>query len=238
MSVHIDAEIGEIAKTVLLPGDPMRAKFIAENYLENPVCYNQVRGMYGFTGEYQGKKVSVQGTGMGMPSISIYVNELIKDYRAETLIRVGSCGSLNQEVKIRDIILAIGACSNSKINQLRFNGRDFAPTANFELLRRAYNFAEEQGVTVRVGNVLSTDLFYDEPDFWKIWNQYQVLAVEMETAELYTLAARYGVRALSILTVSDSVVTGEATTAEERERTFTDMINIALSLTALKTKKT
>lgn len=238
MSVHIDAEIGEIAKTVLLPGDPMRAKFIAENYLENPVCYNQVRGMYGFTGEYQGKKVSVQGTGMGMPSISIYVNELIKDYGAETLIRVGSCGSLNQEVKIRDIILAIGACSNSKINQLRFNGRDFAPTANFELLRRAYNFAEEQGVTVRVGNVLSTDLFYDEPDFWKIWNQYQVLAVEMETAELYTLAARYGVRALSILTVSDSVVTGEATTAEERERTFTDMINIALSLTALKTKKT
>ncbi|MTI58756.1 MAG: purine-nucleoside phosphorylase [Firmicutes bacterium] len=229
MSTHIAAEKGEIARTILLPGDPMRAKFIADNFLEDPVCYNQVRGMYGFTGTYQGREISVQGTGMGMPSISIYVNELIRDYGVKNLIRVGSCGSFSEKVKIRDIILAIGACTNSRNNQLRFNGQDYAPTANFTLLSKAHNIANEKGIEVKVGNVLSSDLFYgDDPDAWQVWSRYGVLAVEMETAELYTLAAKYGVRALSILTVSDSVVTGEATTAEEREKTFTDMIKIAL----------
>ncbi|AZO94334.1 purine-nucleoside phosphorylase [Halocella sp. SP3-1] len=229
MSTHIAAEKGEIARTILLPGDPMRAKFIADNFLEDPVCYNQVRGMYGFTGTYQGREISVQGTGMGMPSISIYVNELIRDFDVKNLIRVGSCGSFSEKVKIRDIILAIGACTNSRNNQLRFNGQDYAPTANFTLLNKADNIANEKGIEVKVGNVLSSDLFYgDDPDAWQVWSRYGVLAVEMETAELYTLAAKYGVRALSILTVSDSVVTGEATTAEEREKTFTDMIEIAL----------
>lgn len=232
MSTHIAAEKGEIARTILLPGDPMRAKFIADNFLEDAICYNEVRGMYGFTGAYKGREISVQGTGMGMPSISIYVNELIRDYGVKNLIRVGSCGSFSEKVKIRDIILAIGACTNSRNNQLRFNGQDYAPTANYTLLSKANNIAREKGIEVKVGNVLSSDLFYsDDLDAWQVWNKYGVLAVEMESAELYTLAAKYDARALSILTVSDSVVTGDATTAEEREKTFTDMIEIALETT-------
>ena len=187
--------------------------------------------MYGFTGTYKGKRISVQGTGMGMPSHSIYVNELITEYGVKNLIRVGSCGSMSEEIKIRDIILAMGACSNSKMNEIRFKGADFAPTANFDLLLKAYQAAGEKGIDVKVGNVLSSDFFYeDDPEGWKLWSKYGVLAVEMETAELYTLAARYGVNALAILTVSDSLVTGELTTSEEREQTFTDMIEIALEL--------
>src|SRR5690554_609286 len=231
MSIHIGAKKGDIAGTILLPGDPMRAKFIAENFLEDIICYNEVRGMYGFTGTYKGKRISVQGTGMGMPSHSIYVNELITEYGVKNLIRVGSCGSMSEEIKIRDIILAMGACSNSKMNEIRFKGADFAPTANFDLLLKAYQAAGEKGIDVKVGNVLSSDFFYeDDPEGWRLWNKYGVLAVEMETAELYTLAARYGVKALAILTVSDSLVTGEATSSEEREKTFTDMIEIALEL--------
>lgn len=231
MSIHIGAKKGDIAGTILLPGDPMRAKFIAENFLEDIICYNEVRGMYGFTGIYKGKRISVQGTGMGMPSHSIYVNELITEYGVKNLIRVGSCGSMSEEIKIRDIILAMGACSNSKMNEIRFKGADFAPTANFDLLLKAYQAAGEKGIDVKVGNVLSSDFFYeDDPEGWKLWSKYGVLAVEMETAELYTLAARYGVNALAILTVSDSLVTGELTTSEEREQTFTDMIEIALEL--------
>ncbi|HOA40087.1 MAG: purine-nucleoside phosphorylase [Halanaerobiales bacterium] len=231
MSIHIGAKKGDIAGTILLPGDPMRAKFIAENFLEDIICYNEVRGMYGFTGTYKGKRISVQGTGMGMPSHSIYVNELITEYGVKNLIRVGSCGSMSEEIKIRDIILAMGACSNSKMNEIRFKGADFAPTANFDLLLKAYQAAGEKGIDVKVGNVLSSDFFYeDDPEGWKLWSKYGVLAVEMETAELYTLAARYGVNALAILTVSDSLVTGELTTSEEREQTFTDMIEIALEL--------
>ena len=231
MSSHIGAKKGDIAGTILLPGDPMRAKFIAENFLEDIICYNEVRGMYGFTGTYKGKRISVQGTGMGMPSHSIYVNELITEYGVKNLIRVGSCGSMSEEIKIRDIILAMGACSNSKMNEIRFKGADFAPTANFDLLLKAYQAAGEKGIDVKVGNVLSSDFFYeDDPEGWKLWSKYGVLAVEMETAELYTLAARYGVNALAILTVSDSLVTGELTTSEEREQTFTDMIEIALEL--------
>src|SRR5690554_3812246 len=231
MSIHIGAKKGEIADTILLPGDPLRARFIAQNYLEAPECYNEVRGMYGYTGFYRGKRVSVQGTGMGMPSLSIYANELIRDYGVKNLIRVGSCGSLQEKIVIRDLILAIGACSDSKINEIRFAGADYAPTASFKLLKKAAQIAGDKGVEVRVGNVLSSDTFYDDdPESWKQWNKYGVLAVEMETAELYTLAARYGVDALAILTVSDSLVSGEGTDSEEREKTFTEMMEIALEL--------
>lgn len=231
MSVHIGAKNGDIAKTVLLPGDPLRAKFIAEKYLENAQCYNQVRGMYGYTGTYKGKRVSVQGTGMGLPSLSIYVNELIASYDVQNLIRVGSCGGMQQEVKVRDIILAIGASTDSKINEMRFQGKDYSPTASFKLLKNAYDVAESKGIAVKVGNILSTDVFYnDDPEAWKLWAKFGIMAVEMESAELYTLAAKYKVNALSILTVSDSLVTGDETTSEERERTFVDMMEIALEI--------
>ncbi|MCK4259849.1 MAG: purine-nucleoside phosphorylase [Halanaerobiales bacterium] len=231
MSIHIEAKQGEIAKTILLPGDPLRAKFIAENFLEDYVCYNKVRGMYGFTGTYKGKRVSVQGTGMGLPSLSIYVNELISSYGVENLIRVGSCGGMQEDVKVRDIILAMSASTDSKLNELRFNGKDYAPTASFKLLKKAYDVAISKGVNVKAGNVFSADLFYnDDTEAWKLWSKFGVLAVEMETAELYTLAAKFKVNALSILTVSDSLVSGELTTSEEREKTFTDMIEIALEL--------
>ncbi|TDO71335.1 purine-nucleoside phosphorylase [Halanaerobium saccharolyticum] len=231
MSVHIGAKKGEIAETILLPGDPLRAKFIAENYLEDVSQYNDVRGMYGFTGTYKGKKVSTQGTGMGMPSLSIYVNELIRDYGVKNLIRVGSCGSFNEEAQVRDVILAKAACSNSNLNKMRFDGKDFAAAASFKLLSKAYQVAEEKSTDVKVGTILSSDAFYnDDKEAWKKWKEYGVLGVEMESAELFTLAAKYGVDALSILTVSDSLVTGEETTSEEREKTFTDMMEIALEL--------
>lgn len=229
--LHIMAEEGEISEIVLLPGDPLRAKFIAENYLEDAKCYNKVRGMYGYTGNYKGKRVSVQGTGMGLPSHSIYVNELIRFYGAKKLIRIGSAGSLNEEVNIRDIVLAQSASTNSGINKRRFQGMDYAPTANFDLLFKAYNIALEKGIKVKVGNVLSSDLFYDDTDVSiKLWADYGSLAVEMETAELYTLAAKYGVQALSILTISDHIFKGEETTPEERETSFTEMMELALEL--------
>jgi len=231
MSVHIGAKTGEIAEVVLLPGDPLRAKFIAESFLEDVVCYNEVRGMYGFTGTYKGKRVSVQGTGMGAPSISIYANELIESYGAKKLIRVGTCGSIQKNVKVRDVILAMGSCTNSGINKMRFKGMDFSAIASFELLNRAYNVAKDKGITAKVGNVLTSDLFYnDDPDAWKLWAKYGVLAIEMEATALYTLGSKYGVDTLAILTVSDNIVTGEETTSEERQSTFTSMIEIALEL--------
>ncbi|EOD01209.1 purine-nucleoside phosphorylase [Caldisalinibacter kiritimatiensis] len=229
--LHIMANDGDIAETVLLPGDPLRAKFIAENYLEDAKCYNTVRGMYGYTGTYKGKKVSVQGTGMGMPSISIYVNELIKFYGAKNLIRIGSCGAINKDVKIRDIIIAMSASTTSGVNKRRFSGLDYAPTANFSLLKKAYDIAIEKGIEPKVGNVLTTDLFYDdEATDLKLCADYGILAVEMETAELYTTAAKHGVNALSIVTVSDHIITGEVTTPQERQETFTDMMEVALEL--------
>lgn len=229
MSVHIGAKEGQIADKVLLPGDPLRAKFIAKNFLENAECYNEVRGMYGYTGTYNGKRVSVQGTGMGIPSISIYVNELIQFYGVKNLIRVGTCGSYQESVKVRDVILAMSASTDSAINKIRFNGMDFAPTASFELLKKAYDISVAKGLSTKVGNVVSSDTFYDDdPNSWKLWANYGVLAVEMEAAALYTLAAKFGVNALAILTVSDHLVTGELTTAEERQKTFTDMIEVAL----------
>lgn len=229
--LHIMADEGAIAETVLLPGDPLRAKFIAENYLENAICYNTVRGMYGYTGTYKGKRVSVQGTGMGLPSHSIYVNELIRFYGAKRLIRIGSAGSMNDDVNVRDIVLAQSASTNSGINKRRFHGMDYAPTANFELLHKAHGIALNKGANVKVGNVLSSDLFYDDTDVSiKLWADYGVLAVEMESAELYTVAAKYGVEALSILTISDHIFKGIETSPEERQDSFTEMMEIALEL--------
>lgn len=233
MSTHIGAKEGQIAESILLPGDPLRAKFIAETFLTEVECYNLIRGMYGFTGNYKGKKVSVQGTGMGMPSISIYANELIQFYGVKNLIRVGTCGSYQKDVKVRDVILAMSASTDSNINKLRFHGMDFAPTASFKLLNKAYNISVEKGLNTKVGNILSSDTFYgDEPDSWKLWAKFGVLAVEMEAAALYTLAAKFGVDALGIMTVSDHLVTGEETTAEERQTTFTNMIEVALETIA------
>jgi purine-nucleoside phosphorylase len=231
MSLHIAAGSGEIADTVLLPGDPLRAQFVAENMLEKAVCYNRVRGMLGFTGTYAGRRVSIQGTGMGIPSISIYVHELINEFHVRRLIRVGTCGALQPDLKLGDLVLAQAACTDSAVNKIRFQGQDFAPAASFSLLQSAYDRARDEGIPVRVGSVLTSDTFYgDDPDGWKLWARYGVLAVEMESAALYTLAARHAVEALSILTVSDSLVRGEKAGTEERQQGFTRMIEIALRL--------
>ena len=231
MSIHIAAKAGEIAEAVLLPGDPLRAQFIAETFLENPVRYTDVRNMYGYTGTWKGKRVSVQGTGMGIPSISIYVNELFKDYGVKRAIRVGTAGSLQESVKLRDLVIAAAASTDSGANHVRFQGMSFAPCAHFGLLRKAYEVAVSKGWDPKVGNVLSSDMFYTEdPDQWKLWSRFGVLAVEMEAAELYTLAAKYGREALAILTVSDSLVTHEATSSEERRATFTRMMEVALEV--------
>lgn len=229
MSIHIGAKKGEIAETILLPGDPLRAKFVAENFLENPVCYNEVRGMYGFTGTYKGSRISVQGSGMGMPTLAIYVNELINEYGVKHLMRIGSCGGLQEDLDLHDILLAQCASTDSSMNRIRFNGMDFAPGASFRLLKTAYDTAGALDIPVKVGNILSEDTFYGEDrDGWKLWARYGVLAVEMETSALYTLAARFGVEALSILTVSDNLVTGSLTSSEEREKSFTGMMRLAL----------
>lgn len=234
MSVHIAAKNGEIADTVLLPGDPKRAKWIAENFLENAVCYTDIRGMLGFTGTYKGKRISVQGTGMGIPSISIYITELMKDYGVKTLIRVGSAGSYQEEVKIRDIVVALSTSTDSNINNRRFKGASFAPTVNFDLLSKVLKTAEEKNIKIKAGNILTSDEFYnDDPSYFKKWAEFGVLAVEMETAALYTLASKYKARALSILTISDSLVSPEITSSEEREKTFNEMIELALE-TAIK----
>jgi purine-nucleoside phosphorylase len=229
MSVHINAKQGEIAENILLPGDPLRAKYIAETFLENSTCYNEVRGMLGFTGTYKGKRISVQGTGMGIPSISIYANELIREYGVKNLIRVGSCGAIQKDIKVRDVILALASCTDSNINRLAFPGFDYAPCANFDLLQKAHQVGIAKGMNVKVGNVLSADIFYrDSMDMVKKLGEHGVLAVEMETTALYTLAAKYGVNALAILTVSDHIFTGEETTSAERQTTFNDMIIMAL----------
>ena len=234
MSVHIAAKNGEIADTVLLPGDPKRAKWIAENFLENAVCYTDIRGMLGFTGTYKGKRISVQGTGMGIPSMSIYITELMKDYGVKTLIRVGSAGSYQENVKIRDIVVALSTSTDSNINNRRFKGASFAPTVNFDLLSKVLKTAEEKNIKIKAGNILTSDEFYnDDPSYFKKWAEFGVLAVEMETAALYTLASKYKAKALSILTISDSLVSPEITSSEEREKTFNEMIELALE-TAIK----
>ncbi|MGB5369171.1 MAG: purine-nucleoside phosphorylase [Flavobacteriaceae bacterium] len=231
MSTHIEAKIGDIAETVLMPGDPMRAKWIAETFLEKAYCYNDVRGMLGYTGTYRGKRVSVQGSGMGIPSAMIYYHELINDYGVKNIIRVGTAGSYQKEVKIRDIVLAMAASTTSGINNSRFINADYSPTANFELLMKAALYAKERDIAIKAGNVLSSDEFYsDDPEDYKLWARFGVLCVEMEASGLYTIAAKYNVRALAILTISDSLVTGERSTADEREKTFKDMVDIALQL--------
>jgi purine-nucleoside phosphorylase len=228
MSVHIGAKENEIAETVLLPGDPLRAKYIAETFLENAQLYNEVRNMFGYTGTYKGKRISVQGTGMGVPSISIYINELMNSYNVQNLVRVGTCGAIQRDVKVRDVILAMSSSTDSQMNRLTFGGVDFAPTANFDLLYKAYNSGLEKGLNLKVGNVFTADQFYNDNAELEKWAQYQILAIEMETTALYTLAAKYNRNALSILTVSDHILTGEETTAEERQTTFNDMIEVAL----------
>ena len=231
MSIHIGAEKGEIAETVLLPGDPMRAKYVAENLLDDAVRYNEVRGMYGYTGFYNGKRVSIQGTGMGMPSAAIYINELIKFFGVKKLVRVGSCGALQPELELRDIIIAMAASTTSSIHRRLFGDMHYAPTASYKLLKKATDFAESNNIKVNVGGVLSADEFYnDVPDLWKLWAEYGVLGVEMETAVLYTLAAKHKVDALAILTVSDSLVSHKEDPAEDRERSYMDMMKIALEL--------
>lgn len=229
MSTHIQATKGEIAETVLLPGDPLRAKWIAETYFEDAVCYNEVRGMLGFTGTYNGKRISVQGTGMGIPSALIYSHELINEYGVKNLIRVGSAGAYKEEVKLHDVVIAMTASSTSGINNTRFSGSHYSPTADFELFMKAANYAKENNIAVKAGNVLSSDEFYeDDPEAYKKWANYGVLCVEMETAGLYTIAAKHKVKALSVLTISDSLVTGEHISADAREKSLNNMIKIAL----------
>ncbi|MCT4619967.1 MAG: purine-nucleoside phosphorylase [Marinisporobacter sp.] len=231
MTVHIGAKKGDIAETILLPGDPLRAKYVAENFLEDVTCYNTVRGMYGYTGTYKGRRISVQGTGMGMPSIGIYSYELISEYGVKNLIRIGSCGSYQADVKVRDVILAMSASTNSSYAEQYGLPGTYAPSASFDLLLKAKNIADEKGIPTKVGNILSSDIFYNaDVDAWKKWAEMGVLAVEMEAAALYMNAAKLGANALTILTVSDSLVSHEETTAEEREKTLTDMIEIALEL--------
>ena len=229
MSIHIAAKQGEIADVVLLPGDPLRAKFIAETFLEDVICYNEVRNMFGYTGTYKGKRVSVQGSGMGVPSISIYATELMKDYGVKKLIRVGTAGAMSKDVQIRDVVIAQGATTDASINRVIWGGTiDFAPIADFDLLYKAYNNAKNAGLQVKVGNIFTADAFYSDEAQTEKLASYGVMAVEMESAALYTLAAKYGRQALSILTISDHLITGEVTTSEERQTTFLDMMKIAL----------
>ncbi|MGW9685747.1 purine-nucleoside phosphorylase [Flagellimonas sp. 2504JD1-5] len=231
MSLHIEAKKGEIADTVLLPGDPLRAKWIAETFLEDTHCYNNVRGMLGYTGFYLGNRISVQGSGMGIPSALIYFHELINNYGVKNLIRVGSAGSYQQHVKLKDVVIAMSASTTSGINNTRFVNSDYSPTASFDLFKKAVEYAHEKDIPIHAGNVLSSDEFYeDDPEAYKLWAKYGVLCVEMEAAGLYTVAARHKVNALAIVTISDSLVTGEQLTASERETSFNDMIKIALSL--------
>jgi purine-nucleoside phosphorylase len=231
MSTHIGARPGEIAERVLLPGDPLRAKWIAEHFLDDAKCYSTVRNMYGYTGTYQGVLVSVQGSGMGMPSASIYTHELITEYGVKTLIRVGSCGALSPDLGLHDVIAASGASTDSAMNRMRFDGLiDYAPVADFGLLRTAVDTAAARGVRMTVGPILAADAFYtDRPDLYDKLADYGVLAVEMESAAIYTIAARHRARALTILTVSDHIRTGERLSAEDREQTFTNMVEVALT---------
>ncbi len=237
MSAHNGAKMGDIAETILLPGDPLRAKYIADNFLEDVVCYNTVRNMFGYTGTYKGKRISVQGTGMGVPSIGIYAHELINQYGVKNLIRIGTCGSFNKDVNVFDVILAMTSCTDSAINRNLFKGMDYAPCADFGLLSDANQSAKELGANVKVGSTLTSDVFYHDlennPEPFKIWADYGVLAVEMEATVLYTLAARYNAKALAILTVSDHILTGEETTAEQRQTALNEMITIGLE-TAIK----
>ncbi|MDP2561806.1 purine-nucleoside phosphorylase [Psychrobium sp. 1_MG-2023] len=226
---HINAQAGDFAETILLPGDPLRAKYIAETFLTDVVQVNDVRNMLGFTGIYKGKRVSVMGTGMGVPSISIYAKELITEYGVKNLIRVGSCGAVSTDVKVRDVIIAQGACTDSGVNRARFQGQDFAAIADFGLMANAVTAAKAHGIKAAVGNVYTADLFYTpNPSMFDTIEKMNVLGVEMEAAGLYGVAAEFGAKALCVVTVSDHIRTGEETTAEERQLTFNEMIKLTL----------
>ena len=226
---HINGEPGDFAETVIMPGDPLRAKFIAENFLDNPRLVTDVRGMLGFTGNYKGQALSVMGHGVGIPSCSLYCTELINEFGVKRLIRAGSCGNVNKSVKLRDIVIAMGACTDSKVNRIRFRDHDFAAIADYRLLQSAVTIAEQRGLAVRVGNVFSSDLFYTpEQEVFEVMEKYNILGVEMETAGIYGLAAEFGVKALAICTVSDQIISGERLTVEERQSSFNEMIELAL----------
>jgi purine-nucleoside phosphorylase len=230
MSTHIGATAAQIAPVVLMPGDPLRARWIAETFLDDAECYTEVRGMLGFTGSWRGRRVSVQGSGMGQPSMAIYVNELFSEYAVQSVLRVGSCGALTERLAIRDVVIASGACTDSSMNRIAFEGLDYAPVADFGLLRGAVEAAESRGTPAHVGLLFSSDSFYAaRPELTRRMVDYGVLAVEMEASALYTLAAKHGRKALAICTVSDHIVTGEETSAAEREQTFGDMVEIALT---------
>ena len=229
MSTHIAAEPGRIAPKVLFPGDPLRAEWIAQTYLDDAACYSRVRGMLGFTGTYRGEPVSVQGSGMGQPSLAIYATELFEEYGVRQLVRVGSCGALAESLQPRDIVLAMSAATDSGMNRVRFHGLDYAATADFWLLRAAYDAAVGRGITPAVGQLLSSDTFYNpRPELVDLLADHGVLAIEMEANALYTLAAAFGRRALAICTVSDQIRTGTSLSAADRERSFSDMVEIAL----------
>lgn len=230
MSIHIEAKQGEIADKILLPGDPLRAKFIAENFLEDAVCFNTVRNMFGYTGTYKGHRVSVMGTGMGMPSISIYARELIVDYGVKTLIRVGTAGAINPDIHVRELVLAQAAATNSNIIRNDWPEFDFPQIADFKLLDKAYHIAKEMDITTHVGSVLSSDVFYsNQPDRNMTLGKLGVHAIEMEAAALYYLAAQHNVNALAMMTISDNLNNPEEdTSAEERQTTFTDMMKVGL----------
>ena len=228
MSLHLAAEPGGIADRVLLPGDPLRAEWIAKKFLKDPVCYSQIRNMSGFTGTFQGQRVSVQGTGMGAPSISIYLHELFVDYNVQVAIRVGTCGAIQESLHPRDLILAMTASTDSAINRRVLNGLDLAPNADFGLLSRAVQVAAERGLAHIVGGVASMDLFYDPTNALDRFKEYGVLGLEMETSALYSLALKHRRRALSILTVSDQILTGEKLSAAEREQSLSEMAELAL----------
>lgn len=226
MSTHIGAREGDIAKGILLPGDPLRAKYISENYLQNSFCFNTVRNMLGFTGEYKGKQVSVMGTGMGIPSISIYITELMKEYEVKYLIRVGTCGAMQPDIGLKDIVIAQGACTTSDINHHIFPG-NYCPLADFDMLRTAHLKSKESGIKIHIGNMISSDMFYSD-NRSDIWSDYGVKAGEMETAALYTLAKRYGTSALSMVTVADSKYIKGELSSTEREQSLDSMIKLAL----------
>jgi len=229
MTPHINAEAGAFAKTVLFPGDPLRAKFIAETFLEDVKQVTDVRNMFGFTGTYKGKEVSVMGSGMGIPSCSIYATELITEYGVKNIIRVGTCGAVSPDVKVLDVIIGMGASTDSAVNRTRFKGYDFAAIADYGLLRKAVESAEAKEISVKVGNIYSADLFYTpEPEMFDLMEKYNILGVDMEAAGLYGVAAEFGANALTILTVSDHIRTGEKTSAEERQTSFREMILVAL----------
>jgi len=226
---HINAAAGDFAESILLPGDPLRAKYIAETFLTDAVQVNDVRNMFGYTGFYKGKKVSVMGTGMGVPSISIYAKELITEYGVKNLIRVGSCGAVSLDVKVRDVIIAQGACTDSGVNRARFQGQDYAAIADFGLMSNAVTAAKNKGIKAQVGNVFTADLFYSpNSTMFDTVEKMNVLGVEMEAAGLYGVAAEFGAKALCVVTVSDHIRTGEGTTAEERQNTFNEMIELTL----------